>query len=341
MAKSTLSRRADGRYRKVITDKRTGKKVYFYGKTERELFDKILAYQQKEDEGRTFKEVADVWLQEKWEEISPTTIRAYRAGYKSVTGYFADTPIKEITSRDVMGYLRYLAAHRYAKKTVKNFKSILNGVFDIAVRDGDIKISPSQSVDIPRGLPETKRTSAGADVEKIIIDATNEWIMPFMALTTGLRKGELLALQWKDINFEENYIEVSKSLYYEGGAHIKSTKTEAGIRTVPLLSILKERLLPLRKGPDDYVLGEKPRTPLSNKRVITLSKHYEQNTGVKVELHKLRHSYATIAVRESVPPKILQTVLGHKSISTTMDIYTDVRRESISALGDILNKVYK
>lgn len=340
MAKSTLKRRADGRYRKIITNAQ-GKKIYFYGKTERELFDKIIEYQGRAAKGRTFQEVADVWLQEKWEEISPTTVRAYRAGYASVTEYFKDQPVKEITSREVMGYLRYLAAKKYAKKTVKNFKSILNGIFDVAIRDGDIMISPSNGVDIPRGLTETKRTSAGADAEQTIFNAKDEWIMPFMALTTGLRKGELLALQWKDVNFDENYITVSKSLYYEGGAHIKSTKTEAGNRIVPLLSSLKERLLPLRKGPDDYVLGEKPKTPLSNKRVITLSKHYEQNTGVKVELHKLRHSYATIAVKEAVPPKILQTVLGHKSISTTMDIYTDVRKESISALGDILDKVYK
>ena len=84
MAKSTLKRRADGRYRKIITNAQ-GKKIYFYGKTERELFDKIIEYQGRAAKGRTFKEVADVWLQEKWEEISPTTVRAYRAGYASVT----------------------------------------------------------------------------------------------------------------------------------------------------------------------------------------------------------------------------------------------------------------
>jgi site-specific recombinase XerD len=148
-------------------------------------------------------------------------------------------------------------------------------------------------------------------------------------------------LNWvKDVNFEGNTITVNKSLYYEGGAHLKSTKTEAGERIVPLLAPLKEILLPIKKSPEDFVLGETKGKPLSQKRFRTLSKHYEEQTGVKVELHRLRHSYATIAVKNNVPPKILQTVLGHKNISTTMDIYTDVRKESIDMMGEILNDFY-
>lgn len=340
MAKPTLKRRADGRYVKTVVDKRTGKRKSFYGATEREVYRKIFEYEQKQEDGRTFAEVADQWWGEAWERISPTSVRGYRVAYESAVEYFDKTPIAEINAGDVMAYLRLLAAKKYAKKTVKNYKIVLNRIFSVALRERDVNINPTQGVEIPRGLTEMKRMSAAPSDEKSILTTSDVWIMPKMALYTGLRKGELLALQWKDIDFEGNTIAVNKSLYYEGGAHLKSTKTEAGDRIVPLLAPLKEILLPLKKSPEDFVLGEAKGKPLSQKRFRTLAKHYEQQTGVKVELHRLRHSYATIAVKSNVPPKILQTVLGHKNISTTMDIYTDVRKESIDKMGEILNDFY-
>lgn len=332
--------RNDGRLSRIITDPRTGKRIYFYGKTDRELNRKILDYTRKAELGRTFAEVADEWWGEAYDAISPTSVRGYRVAKDSALEYFGDMTIREITARDVYAYMQMLAAKQYAKKTVKNYKIVLNRIFAHALREGDIQQSPASYVDIPRGLKEKRRTAATVSDEETILESADVWLFPYMALLTGLRKGELLALQWKDIDFKENLISVSKSLYYEGGAHIKSTKTEAGERLVPLLAPLKIKLEPLKKKSDDYVLGECPGKPLSQKRFRTLEKHFHEATGTTATMHQLRKSYATIAVKEGVQPKVLQTVLGHKDISTTLNIYTEVRKESISSAGALLDNFF-
>lgn len=339
MAK-TAQRRPDRQFVRTIKDPRTGKRLYFYGKTEREVNRKLLEFTRKAELGRTFAEVADEWWGEAYDAISPTSVRGYRVAKESALEYFGDMNIREITARDVYAYMQMLAAKQYAKKTVKNYKIVLNRIFSHALREGDIQQSPASYVDIPRGLKEKRRTAATVSDEEKILESADVWLFPYMALLTGLRKGELLALQWKDINFEDNMISVTKSLYYEGGAHIKSTKTDAGVRLVPLLSPLKSKLEPLKKKADDYVLGELPGKPLSQKRFRTLEKHFHEDTGTTATMHQLRKSYATIAVKEGVPPKVLQTVLGHKDISTTLNIYAEVRKDAISSAGNLLENFF-
>lgn len=335
--KQHYTRRADGRYVKAVVDRRTGKKIYFYGKTERELTHKLLEYTERAECGRTFAEVADEWWGEAYEIISPTSVRGYRVAKERAVEEFGDSYIKDITARDITAFLRRLAAKDLAKSTVKNHKIIINRIFNYAVREGDVKYTPTQGVEIPRGLKQKRRTSATVEDEATIKRTANIWIMPYMALMTGLRKGELLALQWKDIDFENNIITVTKSLYYEGSAHIKTPKTESGNRIVPLLAPLKEELAPKIGAPENFILSDDGKKPLSQKRFRTLLKHYSEATGITSTMHQLRKSFATVAVKAGVPPKTLQAILGHKNISTTLDIYTEVRKESIDSAAEILN----
>ena len=327
--------RADGRYRKIVDG------VAFYGKTERELFQKIKEYEQKAERGRLFSEVAEDWWREAYEIISPTTVRGYRVAKEAAILRFGPTPIKDIVSRDITVYLRDIAKRGYAKSTVKNYKIVINRIFNFAIREGDIHYTPTQGVEIPRGLKQKRRTAATPEDEEIIRRSADVWLMPYMALMTGLRKGELLALQWRDVDFDENRIYVTKSLYYEGGAHIKEPKTETSHREVILLAALKAELLKRRGAPEEYVLSDDGKKPLSQKRFRTLEKHYRAETGITSTMHQLRKSFATVAVKSGVPPKTLQAILGHKNISTTLDIYTDIRKESLDAAAGILNSAFQ
>lgn len=338
--KELYTRRADGRYVKTIVDQRTGKKLYFYANTERELTQKILEYTDKAEKGRLFSEVAEEWWSEACEEISPTSVRGYRVAKEKAVAAFGTAHIREITARDINVYLRQLAKSGLAKSTVKNYKIVLNRIFNHAIREGDIMYTPTQGVEIPRGLPQNRRTAATPEDEDVIRRTADVWIMPYMALMTGMRKGELLALKWKDIDFDNNIIHVTKSLYYEGGSGIKEPKTESGNRIVPLLAPLKAELEKLKGPAENYVLSDDGSKPLSQKRFRTLDKHYKQKTDITATMHQLRKSFATIAVKNGVQPKILQSVLGHKNISTTLDIYTDVRKESIDEVADIMNKAF-
>lgn len=334
-----MKKRADGRYRRKLVDK-NGKNVYFYGETQREVNLKIMEYKEREAHGRPFSAVAEEWWGDALENISPTSVRGYRVAKERAIEEWGSTAIREINARMIGAYLFKLAKQGYAKKTVKNHKIVVNRIFHHALMMGDVEHLPTVGVEIPRGLQETRRKAASTDDEDIIRNSADLWIMPYMALMTGLRKGELLALQWKDIDFEANHISVTKSLYWEGGAHIKTPKTESGNRIVPLLKPLKEELLKRKGSADDYIISDDGAKPLSQKRFRTLEKHFKEATGITCTMHCLRKSFATIAVRENLPPKLLQAIIGHKNIQTTLDIYAEVRKESIDISGEILNNAF-
>lgn len=331
--------RADGRIVKTITDAKTGKRIYFYGKTEREVNLKMLEYTTKNAPGmRTFKEVSDDW----WEETEPSlayqSTKTYLPAKKRAEEAFGDMSIKDIKPRNINLYLRELAREGFAQKTISNQRLVINLICNHAILQNEIEFNPCASVSIPKDLKKTTRKAASSSDEEIIKNNSDKWLFPYIALMTGMRKGEILALQWKDIDFKENIINVSKSVYHYGDKPcIKSPKTDAGVRLVPLLPQLKEKLESIGgKRPDNYIISDTGEKPLTNRRFITLMDKYKSDTGMSCTAHQLRHSFATIAFEAGIPVKAVQEVLGHKQLSTTMDIYTEFRKSSLSAFADMM-----
>ena len=332
-------KRADGRLLKTMTDPRTGKRVYFYGKTEREINRKIMEYSQKIETGRSFKEISDEW----WEEACPLLAyqsqKSYKPAKKRADNHFNGVPIKDIKAKDITAFLHILAAQGYAQKTIANQKLVINLICEYAIREGDIEMNPTKSAKTPKDTKKTSRTAATATDEEIIKKSADVWLFPYIAIMTGMRKGEILALQWKDIDFEHNIIYVTKSVYHEGDKPlIKAPKTDAGNRIIPLLQPLKEKFLTFKKrNPEHYIISDTGEQPLSNRRYITEYTHFKNKTGVTCTAHQLRHSFATIAFECGVPVKSVQEILGHKQLSTTMDLYTDFRKKSFDDAASSLN----
>lgn len=335
----TMKRRSDGRYTKSIKDERTGKRVYFYADSERELFKKILDYTAKVEKGRTFKEVADEWWSDKLEKIAEGTKRGYSSAYKRAIEAFGEDSIKEIRPRDIESHLRGLVNKGYTSKSIKNDKLVINLIFDTAVVEGDIQYNPCASITVPKGKASTPRKSASLKDEEIIKSTSNIWMMPFLALMTGMRKGECLALQWGDIDFDKNLITVSRSAEHIGSrAHIKDTKTEKGHRSIILLPKLRDALLkhPRTKSTDFILSEDGGCTPLSAKQYNRILKEYRARTGIECTAHQLRHSFATLCFEAGLPDKVVQYMIGHANISTTKDIYTDIRGNMLKKANDTL-----
>lgn len=339
MPKQKATRRADGLLVKTVKDPRTGKRVYFYGHTDREVSQKMLLFTESAREGRTFAQVADEWWGETLERIAFQTRHGYKPALQRAVDRFGDIPIKEIKPRDISHFLRSLS-NRFATKTLATQRMIINLVLDLAVLDGDIEVNPCTAVKVPASERHIRPAAPTAE-EDIVKQNIDIWIFPFFALMTGMRKGEILALQWKDIDFDKNIIAVTKSVYHESNVpKIKKPKTAAGHRYVPLLTPLKEELLKIsdRKKDSFIFSADGGSTPLSHTKFTALYKSFCKATGVTSTAHQLRHSFATVAFECGVPIKSVQEILGHKQISTTMDIYTDFRKKSVEEAANILNE---
>lgn len=336
--KDKMKKRSDGRLVKKITDPKTKKPVYIYGKTMAEINRKILSYKTKSEE-REFKEVANEWWSSKYDEYAAQTLRGVAPAYRRIVEMFGDFAIAEITPRHISIFFADLANRGMTKKTISNHKSILNQIFDEAVVNGDIKFNPCLSVKVTKGAASQKRESATTSEEERILQSADVWIFPIIALCTGMRKGEILALQWKDIDFDSEVISVTKSIYHVGHkAHVKPPKTENGIRTVPLVNRLKSVLLPLKSTDEEYVVSGKE--PLQEYQFEKKYRDYQRITGVKATAHQIRHSFATLANEAGVEGKSAQEVLGHAQLSTTMDIYTDFRKKSLEKVRAQLNGIF-
>ena len=203
----------------------------------------------------------------------------------------------------------------------------------------------------------------------------NHWYPIFaVMLGTGMRVGELTGLRWCDIDFDEDLISVNHTLvFYNHGDNkgctfsINTPKTEAGNRTIPILPSVKEALQMERKmqqefdvkcsvsidGYSDFIFvnrfGATQHQVTLNKaikriirdcndEVLLKSKEKDPVLLPPFSCHSLRHTFTTRAVESGMNVKVLQEVLGHKDISTTLNIYTDVtkdtKKKEVSTLGN-------
>lgn len=340
---SKITQRSDGRYVKTITDQRTGKKLFFYGKTKKEINQKILEYSKEREEGKSFCKVAEEWYDTIEPKLAYQSRESYRVALRRACEEFKDTSIKQIKPKDINVYIFKLLNKNFAQKTISNHKMVLNQIFDFAILQDEIEYNPCSSTKIPKNAKKNPRKSASPEEEKIILNSADKWLFPYIAMLTGMRKGEILALQWKDIDFEKNIIKVTKSIYYEGNnPKIKEPKTEAGQRIVPLLEDLKKTLIEIpNKKPNDFIISDEDGKPISKKSFRWRYAKFQKETGITCTAHQIRHSFATNAFESNVAPKSIQEILGHKQLATTMDIYTDFRKKSFDSAALLLNENFK
>lgn len=337
-----MKKRADGRYVKTITDPKTHKRISYYGKSPREVNLKILQDEKKQEEGRTFAEVAYDWWAE-WEpRLAVQSMSAYKPSLATAIRELGSYTISDITPKDIAKYMRNLASQGYAQKTISNRRIVINKIFEYAIIEGDIQYNPCSSVQLPTGLKKTVRGAASLTDEDKIKETNHAWLFPKIAIYTGLRKGEILALKWSDIDFEKEIIYITKSVGHDNSRpFIKTPKTEAGCRIVPLVKPLKALLKSQQKQPDQYIISDTGDSPLTEKRFQTLYRKYKEEVGITATAHQLRHSFATVCIEKGVDIKSVSEILGHKQISTTLDIYTEFRTVALENSRNALNSAFK
>ena len=225
---------------------------------------------------------------------------------------------------------------------VQVYLDMLRMIWDYSIVQGWTTFNPCGAVKLPSGLPKGRRAIPDDDqIEKVKAGVFLEFgLFPYMLLYTGMRRGELLALRWEDIDRGRKAIHVNKAVYFAGNMPmIKEPKTESGTREIVLLDALAA-VLP-KKGQGYVFGGEKPLTKTQvRKRWLKWCREagLEAAEGSAITPHQLRHAFATILFDAGIDVKVAQELLGHSSIQVTRDIYTHIRRSRMESTAETLNK---
>jgi len=335
MAKT--KKRPDGRYE--IVRKIKGVSRHFYGKTKAEAERKYAAALLEEDKGPLFKDAAKEWMEEAEAEFSANTLHGIKSPCEKAVEQFGNRRLREISAKEVKDWVLELADKGYSKKTISNHLSVVSCVYRYAQEQNGIDENPARFVRMPKNLPQERRElPSDEDDAKMMDSLSREKFALFLLIAkyTGARKGEIMGLRYEDFDLKEKTVRIERSVYFDGKlSKIKEPKTEAGIRTVPLLEIV-ERFLPKGKG---YLFGGSK--PWTKSQYAAEERAYRERTGVTASPHQWRHLYATILYDADIPAKDAQVLLGHARIATTMDVYTHVRDQRLAKASAKLEEFVK
>ena len=205
------------------------------------------------------------------------------------------------------------------------------------------KLPPKKSPEIQILTPE--------EMQKLLFQAQIEgfYEMFTLDLATGLRRGELLGLQWKDIDFEKGTLSVTKQVrYIKGDLKIVPPKTKASIRTIilplPILNMLAEYQKTVKSiwlFPSPCKNEDVPRDPTACRKA--LSKILERSGCKHVPFHALRHTFASHAFHYGMDVKTLASAIGHESVETTLNVYAhsseQMKREAAKKIDQAIGTV--
>lgn len=315
--------------------------------------------------GPLFEEVADVYY-ERVMNMKNGTQKSYKPAIKRAKDWFAGKHMEEIEPYMVSQFLKSLSG--MARTTVSNQKTVLNSIFQIWIDSPEWKgdRNPSELTKLPRGLKRGKRLPPTVLQIQIVKDnyLDPDALIAVLCLCTGQRKGEACGIQVKDIDFEQGYIHVCKSVEHIGNKpHITTTKTESGLRYVPLLDILKQALWRFKdEDPDVFILSG-TKTPLTESQYrkkwvsfwrkhgmahpVTKEYHCRKNGADRtykhtdwvadVNTHQFRHEFVCMLCMANVPEEISIQIVGHANAQMIHDVYMTLKPEMVQLAKEHLD----
>lgn len=228
-------------------------------------------------------------------------------------------------------------------RTVRMTHTILRHALDDAVSRGELARNPVHAVKPPRSAddaPGSKiHTWTGAEVERFLAAVREDRLYGAwqLAATTGMRRGELLGLRWEDVDFDQARVEVRQTMLGVGGKIMESApKTRRSRRSVALdrLTVAVLKAHRTRQKVERLAAGEawqgrglvfcrETGQPVSPDYFSEMFRQHVRRAGLPaIRLHDLRHTWATLALRAGIHPKVVSDRLGHSTIAITLDTYS-------------------
>jgi integrase len=233
-----------------------------------------------------------------------------------------------------------------SKRSVQYMHAVVRRALNQAVKWGLIVRNPTDAVTPPKPQRREPQTLS-SEQAKTLIDSVSEprWKTIYViAILLGLRKSEILGLRWQDIDFNNNAISINNIVYeIDGKIYTGTPKTNTSRRTVAMPDLVAETLIQYQKLTNNYaglVFTTSSGRPVSQRN---LSRHFytalDKAELPRIRFHDLRHTAATLLLKENVHPKIVQEMLGHSSIALTLDTYSHVipsmQKEAASKMDEL------
>ncbi len=373
--------KSDGRYMAKFTI--DGKRITLYDRDLKALIKKRNERIYEEEHGLYVKEtsitVSDwfrTWMNEyKLNSVKYGTYKSYEQAFDLyIKKEIGKQKLANIRPEHIQKIYNEMAAKKYCQTTIKLAAAVLGGMFRQAYKNQMIKRNPVELATLPKinSLKKEIRVMSREEQEIFLKQArvSPYYNLYLIALGTGMRSGELRALEWSDVDFRNKEIHVTGTLkYHKGEGYEKDTpKTESSARTIPMLDKVCEILKQQRRRQAEFrlALGNKWQPEPGLENLAFTSPYHRKGYGVPISSaalnddltrvvkyindegipfkditpHTLRHTFATRGLENGIPAKVMQELLGHTSIVMTMDIYShvlpDMKAEEIQKISNLL-----
>lgn len=308
------------------------------------------------NENMRFSELAE-WYFENYApvELKEGTMYTYRGVYKNhIAPVFGNARVKDINTPRLTAFVQSL---KVQPETVRKIYIVIQSIFRRGVEQGFIRESPCRNVILPKSRHKKKRPVLDEEQTKQFMRLLDEKKcdpdikrMIRVLLYTGLRSGEMLALSWDDIDFEDMTISVNHNLADVGGRHYLTTpKTDSSIRTIGMSDTLAAIFIEQRQYQeqlietvDGFAHPELVFTSASGNfrdrsSLNTSFKRFLRGTGFEfLTLHQLRHCNATLLLNSGVDLKVVSEHLGHCDIGVTANVYADVLKSTKAKVANLI-----
>lgn len=387
LRKGEVQRASDKRYMYTYTDP-LGRRKFIYANDLTQLREKEEKLLKDQLDGldiyvagkATLNETFDRYISTKYN-LRESTRSSYLYTYDHyVRDTFGLKRIAEIKYSDVLQFYYHLLNQQgISLGTLDSVHCLLHPTFQLAVRDEIIRKNPTDGVmkEISRESGKNRGVRHALTIEQqrcFMEYIANHpiyyhwWPMFTILLGTGCRIGEALGLRWQDLDFENRIISINHSLvYYPANGSNKCVlrvslpKTDAGIRTIPMLDIVKDAFEMLYEeqkengfneteidGMTGFIFcnrfGSVPNPQTVNHTIKRIANNYNADEVVRAKkehrdpiilpnfsCHHLRHTFCTRLCENETNLKVIQSIMGHKNIETTLDIYAEATEKKKQA----------
>lgn len=316
----------------------------------------------------------DVWRKDTIKKVSPKTMETYNYALTGrILPFLSHYKMEDISHVHINHFIESLEEDELSTSYIKKYHNILSNIFKLAVRNETIKKNPIEKVDSPSVTYEPGQVYNSEELKNLYHllnkeENRQQVLIIKMALLTGMRKGEILALQWDDVDFSTNTIHVKHSLSYtvDNGYILKEPKTKGSYRKVAppkqFMIELKKHIAMKRTdrmeaselwegGKFFFVFSSdmgKPLNPDSPNRwwkrfIARINDQLRKDDKPQIKrirFHDFRHTAATDLINKGANIHSISKRLGHANITTTMNIYGHYLEEADQKIADMLDEDY-